>query len=515
MAIPRLPLKFESIRSRCIAAVLLGALFTSAFAPYFIWPIIPIALSGLYLLLQKATTRKQLFWTAWLFGFGHHSTALWWTANALLTDAENYAWLVPFSVSLIPAALALYIGCAALLFKRLVKDDAASVYGVTLFAALWVAMELLRTYFIFPFPWNLVGYTLEASVATMQPASVFGTYGLSFFVMLAGTMPALLFLKSRKQALRPLIGFTLVLPLLLWGYGQLRLSEAGEQATDVKIRIVQPHIAQEKKWEDELKLAHLKKLVALSNQKDRPDVIVWPETATPYFLQEEKALQRDLSKELGENTALITGALRYRATGPGDRDFDLFNSLEIVQGGKIRSFYAKNILVPFGEYIPLRPLLPFVQKITAGGKDFSRGPGAVAIAVPGAPAAAPLICYEGIFPGYYPTEEYGWLVNVTNDGWFGLSSGPHQHFAMVRMRSVEQGKPLVRAANTGISAIVDSYGRITASLELGKTGIVDGFLPATLKNQTFYVKTSGWLAIFIIFATLAATRFTRENVRKT
>lgn len=238
---------------------------------------------------------------------------------------------------------------------------------------------------------------------------------------------------------------------------------------------------------------HLK----LSQHAPLGSVIIWPETAVPYFLHEDERVRKMIAQAIGSNT-LISGSLRIQRLG--EDNFNLWNSLEVLQKGEIAAFYNKSQLVPFGEYVPLRPLLPFVEKITHGSKDFSRGDGATVLHAPNLPPFAPLICYEVIYPDYRPkTGRAQWLINVTNDAWFGLSSGPHQHFEMARMRAVEQGLPIVRAANTGISGIVDSYGRVRQFLPLGEQGVIDGFLPLPADHATLYSEYGDLIIAILIF----------------
>lgn len=475
------------LRNPYIHAAILGAAFTLAFAPVFAWPAIPVSLTGFYLLLLKSESPRHAFKLGWVFAFAHHVTGLYWMANALLTDPEKFAWMVPFAVSLIPAALAVYVGVVAYIFRRWCIGQARSVAGIIQFAALWVVFEGLRGFLFTGFPWNLVGYTLSFSDAMIQPASIFGIYGLSFAVMLVGTAPTLLWNTPRRVV--PVVLCSILLPVAMGGYGAWRLSHAESAGTGIRLRLVQANIPQTEKWRPDQRYRNLMEQIELSGKAggERPDIVIWPETAVSYFLHDDVKLQQLLTQRLGEQTRLITGAMRYRSTGPGEDDFDLYNALEIFRSGVIEAHYEKSLLVPFGEYVPLRSFLPFVQKITYGMRDFARGPGAVAISPGGGlPAVQPLVCYEGIFPAYR-ADGAKWLINITNDGWFGLSSGPHQHFHMVRMRAVERGVPLVRAANTGISGVVDAYGRVIASIPLGDKGVLDAELPKTINERTIYV----------------------------
>lgn len=499
------------LRNPYLQSAGLGVLFTLAFAPVFAWPVIPISLAGFYLLLLKSESPRAAFKLGWVFAFAHHVTGLYWMANALLTDPEKFAWMVPFAVSLIPAALAVYVGLVAYIFRRWCYGQAQTIAGIIQFAALWVVFEGLRGFLFTGFPWNFASYTLAFSDAMIQPASLFGVYGLSFAVVLVGTSFALLFMKPRRVVPFALCG--VVLPLALFGYGAWRLSGAESADTGIRLRLVQPNISQVEKWRPDQRYRHLLEQIALSGPPgERPDIVIWPETAVSYFLHDDVKLQQLLTQELGSRTRLVTGAMRYRSTGPGEEDFDLYNALEIFRGGVIEAHYEKSLLVPFGEYVPLRTFLPFVKKITYGMRDFARGPGAVALSVPGSglPPFQPLICYEGIFP-FYRADEAKWLLNITNDGWFGLSSGPHQHFHMVRMRAVERGVPLVRVANTGISAVVDGYGRVVAAIPLGEKGVLDAVLPENINGGTIYVNLLERFTFAMVVGIAAISRITGKN----
>lgn len=468
-----------------ILSLLCGAISALALPPFFYFPLGIIGFSGLYLLLQKSNSVKQSFWIGWSFGFAHHVVGLYWISNSLLVDADRFAWLIPFAISLIPAAAAIYIGLVTTMYHKLFPSplgDEGKQHrclrgeGVILFSALWVIAEYLRAHLFTGFPWNLMGYAFNITDETMQAAHFISIYGLSFLFVLAATAPALLLQKQRLFA-----GFcTLLLPALLYGCGHFRLANSPQASTDIPIRIVQANIAQNQKWSDETRMQGFVKHLELSRGAKSGAVIIWPETSSPFFLNEEPEALAMMDKTIGKTQALITGTLRVQREG--EYPTHLWNSMQVIQKGQIIATYDKARLVPFGEFIPLRSLFPFVEKITHGSIDFSRGNGATAISIEGIPAFSPLICYEIIYPDYHPEEgKAKWILNVTNDGWFGNSTGPYQHFEMARMRAVEQGIPVLRAANTGISGIIDSYGRVIQALPLGQHGVIDGWLPASIR----------------------------------
>lgn len=467
-------------------SMLCGILAALALPPFFYFPLAIIGFSGLYLLLQKSTSLKQSFWIGWSFGFAHHVLGLYWISNSLLVDADRFAWLIPFAVSLIPAAAAVYIGLVAMVHKKIaLTPQTTSLFAlipqgegqsVIYFVTFWVIAEYLRAHLFTGFPWNLMGYAFNITDETMQLAHNVSVYGLSFIFILAATAPALL---MKQQRLLPSV-CTLLLPAMLYGYGHHRLENASQASTDIPIRIVQANIAQNQKWDDATRMQGFLKHLELSRGAKSGTVIIWPETSVPFFLNEEPEVRAIINKGIGKTQTLVTGTLRVQREG--EYVTQLWNSMEVLQKGEIVATYDKARLVPFGEFVPLRNLFPFVEKITHGAIDFSSGKGATAISLQGIPAFSPLICYEIIYPDYHPkTGEAKWILNVTNDGWFGKSTGPYQHFEMARLRAVEQGIPVIRAANTGISGIIDAYGRVISSLSLGEQGIIDGWLPASIR----------------------------------
>lgn len=459
-----------------LLSMLCGICAALALPPFFYFPFGIAAFSGLYLLLQKSTNLKQSFWIGWSFGFAHHVVGLYWISNSLLVDADRFAWLIPFAVSLIPAALAVYIGLVAVAHKKLVTKINNQTLGIILFAALWVIGEYLRAHLFTGFPWNLMGYALNMTDETIQIAHITSIYGLGFIFILATTAPALI---QQKKYIFILL-CSIALPAAVYHYGAQRLSDAPQGTTDIPIRIVQANIAQNQKWNDETRMQGFVKHLQLSRGAKSGAVIIWPETSVPFFLEEDPQARQAIARNIGNTQILITGTLRVKRDG--EYASQLWNSMEVLQKGQIIASYDKARLVPFGEYIPMRRLFPLVDKITHGSIDFSRGSGATALSVEGLPAFSPLICYEIIYPDYQPKAGSAkWIINVTNDGWFGDSTGPYQHFEMARMRAVEQGIPVIRAANTGISGIIDAYGRVVKTLPLGEAGVIDGWLPVSIR----------------------------------
>lgn len=475
------------------AAFVCGVLASFAFPPYFILPLWIIGTGGFFILITGAGSGLRAFWLGWWFGFGHFIAGVYWIAYSLLVDAERFAWLMPFAVSLIPAALALYTGAIVWAAYRLPLSGWRKAAG---FACVWALAELLRARLFTGFPWNLAGYVWSVSDAMLQTAPLWGIYGLSFIAVLAAALPAQLCsfdsgrFRLSRDGWRP-AAFAALLVAILYAGGAWRLSHApAVGGSGMAVRLVQPNIPQKLKWlpgeRDAALLKHLE-LTRLPAAGPRPDVIIWPEASIPFILEKEPRLRRKMADTLSSGQYLITGALRAEEGYSGG--FRLWNSVRALDAsGRIAANYDKHKLVPFGEFIPWREYFPWVSKITHGDVDFSRGHGPESITLDGIPPFSPLICYEAIFPNSVVdrASRPSWLLNVTNDAWFGDSPGPHQHLHMARMRAAEQGLPLVRVANTGISAVTDGYGRIVASIGLNEMGVKDVNFPAALPDSSFY-----------------------------
>jgi len=482
------------------AAFVLGALLTAVLPPLHAVVAAVPAFVGLLWLVDGSRGWRGAFGAGWWFGFGFFSTGLYWIAFALLTDAARFGWLVPVAVAGMGAGLAFFPALAtlALWFVR-----GRGVIRVAALAVLWTAAEYARGNLFTGFPWNLIGQTWTFSDAVIQVTAVTGVYGLGFLTVLAAALPALWWEGVRPSARWLALAVPLAIVTALWLGGTLRLAGA-EPATvpGVTLRLVQPDIRQADKWKPALRDKHLDKMMAMTAGPGWSAVthVIWPEAAIPFFIGQDVVRREAVARVVPPGGLLLTGAPRIDPDAAGGRR--IWNAVQAIRpDGTIVATYDKFHLVPFGEYVPLRGILP-IEKITAGVGDFSAGPGIRTLSVPGLPPFSPLICYEGIFPGAVadPRNRPAWLLNVTNDAWFGISAGPHQHFAAVRLRAVEEGLPLVRAANNGISAVVDPYGRVTARLGLGGEGILDAALPMALPEATFYARYGELILIVIFFA---------------
>ena len=476
---------------RYLLALALGGAGAAALPPLHLLPVLLLAFTGLVWLLDGSRGPPGAFAAGWWFGFGHFLAGLYWIGYAFLVEAEKFGWMMPFAVAGLAAGLAFFPALATLATWI---GRPAGVGRILALAAAWTVGEWLRGHLFTGFPWNLIGYVWTISDAMLQLAAVGGIYGLSLLTVVAAAMPAVLAdaPAGARPRWRPLAIAGAVLGLA-WAGGFLRLNMA-EVATvpEVRLRLVQANIPQHEKWRAEFREANLLRHLQLTSSPGAARIthVIWPETAVAYVIANDPA-RRDLLGDLVRpDGLLITGA--PRTTPQRSSPFRVWNSLHAIAAeGAIVATYDKFHLVPFGEYLPFRPLLDRLNltKIAHGAVDFSRGPGPRTLDLPGLPAVSPLICYEVIFAGEVVEQgsRPGWLLNITNDAWFGMSSGPYQHFAMARVRAVEQGLPLVRVAGTGISAIVDAYGRTLGRLDLGRSGVLDGALPTALDEPTPYV----------------------------
>ena len=491
-------------------AFILGALATVALAPTFVTLSLFPVFSLLFWLLHGRAGPRMAFFTGFFFGLGFFIAGLYWIGFAFLTYPDRFGWMAPFAVLGLASVLALYPACVGALVRALVPCTGSGTKGVLVFAALWVLGEWLRGWLFTGFPWNPVGMALAFSDALIQPAAVGGVYGLSLFVVLLATTPVLFasYAQSARRAAFLLVGFA----VLVWGGGAWHLSSAKtETHPDVTLRLVQPNIDQKLKWRPSLRHAHVVRQVELSRLPATTDTppthVIWAETAVPFYLASDPERLALVARAVPKDGLLITGAPRIErkpAPRPGESPVRVWNSLHAVDGqGRIIATYDKAHLVPFGEYMPFRAWLSRfmnVSKITAGSTDFSAGPGPLNMDMGRAGRASPLICYEGIFPGAVTASAArpDWLLNITNDGWYGRTAGPYQHFQQVRMRAVEEGVPVVRVANTGISGVIDGYGRITHVLPLGTEGIIDAPLPRA-RAATVFARTGNGPVITLCF----------------
>ena len=480
------------------------------------WWLSLISMSGLLLLVQPAATRWRMFLLGLSFGTGYFIFAFHWIGYAFLVDAQTYLWMMPFAVGGLALFMGSYWGIGFVLAQQLHRWRVPMFVGVPFGIAF---VEWLRGYLFTGFPWAAPGLISDGMGGVLQLASLIGMSGLTFWVLLWAAVPFALLQhwKSAPIAFRALlVVISMALPLS-WVWGNDRLAKTPTQFVEgVSIRLVQPNINQDDKWRDENALKIFNTLIAMSNEAAavRPTHIIWPESAVSFLLDESPQGLQAIGTMLGQDRLLLTGAIRRNA----GEDQKYYTSVLLIDGqGQVKGRYDKWRLVPGGEYLPLAWALEPLgfRKVVSLPESFSAGVGPRSVAVGKAGFAGPLICYEAVFP--HDLVEVGkrpdWLVNVTNDGWFGFSVGPHQHLAQVRMRAVEQGLPIARAANTGISAMIDPLGRYLKASELGDVMVVDSRLPQALTPTAFarWGVWAGFMLIGLLVFVSRLCRFTRST----
>jgi apolipoprotein N-acyltransferase len=483
---------------RALAAFAYGFMGALAFPPTDIFPILAVSFPALIILLRAAPTLLSAFITGWSFAFGYFLLGLYWIATALFVDIGHFWWAVPLAVAGLPAVCALYYGLALALAWRM---GLAGIGGCLVTALSWFLADYARGHLLTGFPWNLEAYVWSSVLPVMQSVSVVGSYGLTLLTLVAACLPVALIDKTRRSRLTVAAGFAMF--VVLGGLGMWRMAATEAAPPIMRVRVVQPNVAQELKWDNtgrEQRFDDLLKLSAAPSEKPI-DAMVWPETAATFYIVEDDLHRNEIAAILPRNTILLTGVIRRSLNI--NNQIDYANSMIAMNAsGRILDSYDKFHLVPFGEYIPFRFILPG-RTIAGLGVDFTPGPGVRTLHVGNLPSFSPLICYEAIFPGNVARQDDRpqLLVNITNDGWYGRTAGPYQHFAIARTRAIEEGVSLVRAANTGISGVIDPYGRVVAKLNLGDTGVVDADVPAPLP-PTLYSRCKDWPAA-VLFCLLA------------
>jgi apolipoprotein N-acyltransferase len=495
------PLRVQG-RALALLAFVLGLLSAAALPPVDFVPVLLLAVPGLLALIGKRGVRGAV-WMGFCFGFGHHLIGLYWITDAILIEAAAFWWLVPLAVPALAAILALFIAVPC----GVARLAPAGWRRVLVFAGAWVLADLARQFVATGFPWNPWGSVWEIAGPVgdvfIQPAAWIGVHGLTLLTVLLAATPAL----GRRGMAAGAVA------LVAWaGFGVWRLSGPPPEAPGLTVVLVQGNIAEGHKFDAAYVREIFQRHLDLTRRGveqagSGPAVVVWPETSSPYLLETDANARAAIEQAAG--VPGLIGALRF------DAEQRPRNSLIALAGaGPPVAVYDKWHLVPFGEYQPgWVPLAGLMQP----GDGLAPGPGPRTMHVPGLPAIGPLICYEAIFSGEIvdPRERPDWLVNVTNDAWFGDSSGPRQHLAAARMRAVEEGLPLVRAANTGISAAFDAFGREQARLGMEQAGVVvtklPGHLPPTLFSRLGLVEPTALAILAVAIGWLWPTRRTRGS----
>jgi len=517
------------VKNKYFLAFILGSISASAFAPLY-FPFAILAFSGWFLISNHCENHKESFVIGWCFGFGQFVFGLYWICISLFVDISRFFWLLPFALFLIPAVLAIYIGLVLLFTNYIAKKLAISNWQkILLLAVIWVFFEYLRSILFTGFPWNLLGYSFLFSLPLSQFASIVGIYGLSLLAVICYCSPAL-FVRFHNNKLtfnfnkknQPFITTITVIFSLIWIWGEYRIHNfKADPIPDAKFRLVQPAINQKEKWDSSSRYNSFLENIRLSKQDgfEKINYVIWSESAVPYAIDPKTSygLLTDIASSTKEDSFVITGAIRAEFKDGKNKELEkVWNTVFVINHkAEIVDSYDKSHLVPFGEYIPFANLFPFLSKITDGGVGFSTGDGVKTIKINrSSPSFSPLVCYEAIFSNNVIDKNHKpqFLLNLTNDAWFGSSSGPYQHFDMARMRSIEYGLPLIRVANSGISGLVDPLGQIVASIPLGKKGIIDVELMESLPT-TIFIEFGNKIVMMISALLLVVALFRKKQNR--
>jgi len=450
----------------------------------------------------------RAFRIGWFFGLGQFAVGLHWVGYAFLVDPSEHLWQLPIGVAGLAMLLAVFPAWGAAAAAWLWRSGPLRI---PIFAMCYAMAEWLRGHVLTGFPWNLPGYGWGMFLQIFQSTALFGIYGLTFLTVLFGASLAALFdTEHRTRWLFP--AGMLGLFVIMWSAGSLRqtFTPIGS-VPDVSLRIVQPNIPQNEKYLPQYVARNWDRLIDLSNAKGpKPTITIWPESAPPFLLQREPEAVDQISLLTRGKAVLITGAVRSEQLSDGSHRY--FNSLFIFgHAAQLIAVYDKFHLVPFGEYLPMEPLLSAIglTKLVGIG-SFASGPGPRTFHIPGAPPVGPLICYEIIFPGAVIGQTRpGWLVNVSDDSWFGPWAGPRQHLLIARVRAIEEGLPVVRGTNTGFSAVIDPLGRLASRLGSGRMGVLDAQLPQALP-PTPYARFGDLIFAFMIVVCGAVTLYLRR-----
>ncbi len=472
-------------------AALLGAIAGLGQAPFDLWPATIAVVAIALMVHQTSQTPRQAAFHAWGFGIGYFAFALHWIVEPFLVDIARHGWMAPFALALMAGGAALFWALAAYVAAR-IKPQSAVVFGIAL---VWT--EATRSLILTGFPWALLGH-IWVPTPVAQMAAFGGPHLLTLITVVTGYAIATLFTRRWLAGL----GVTSLLAVAAWVLNPMPLPDNPKAAPVV--RLVQPNAPQHQKWDPAYRQVFLDRMITMTGRGAVPDLVVWPETAIPTLLN---YIVSDMSPlaDAARGAPLVFGIQRRDEAG------QYFNSMIVMEhGGVIRSIYDKQHLVPFGEYIPGSAWLGRAGMTGLArnlGSGFAAGQASGPIDLPGIGSAIPLICYEGIFAEEIMRgDRPRLLLLITNDAWFGQAAGPYQHLAQARLRAIEQGLPMVRVANTGVSAMIDGKGRVIDQIPLGIDGFIDVSLPPALP-ETLYARRGEW-PFFLLLTILTFGGFT-------
>lgn len=448
-----------------------------AFTPTYFIPGV-LGLSYLLKNIDLSYDKTEAFKQGYIFGFGFFLASLYWISVGVSVYIEQFWWAIPFALFGLPLIMAFFPAFTSAFVFRYRNSN----YFHLMFCCVWVFSEWVSSWIFTGLPWCVLGYSLSFSVELIQAASVISVFGLSFCVIYIASM----FYTKHDLITRILISILIVLSMISYGFKRVEANPT--QLTGIKVRIVQPSIPQTEKWDPSVIWQNIDRHIELSTLPGDPHIIIWSEAALviPHTIAPLRDLLIAMLKE--KDQILITGGISNN--GKQEDEFELYSALlGINKSGYLEFEYHKSHLVPFGEYMPLKDILP-MKKITPGIIDYTQGNPEIVTLKKYNLKIKPQICYESIFPGevLVSNQEADVIINITNDAWYGKTSGPYQHLNIARMRALESGLPLIRAANNGISAIVDPVGRMLQELPLNKFSVIDGYLPKKLVTQTSFSK---------------------------
>jgi apolipoprotein N-acyltransferase len=513
---------------RAFVAFLAGALAVLAQAPYDFFAVCFVSFPLLVWLLDGATGEASDGWLrrlrpafaiGWWFGFGYFLAGLWWVGSALLVEADSFAWALPFAVIGIPFGLAFFYGFATVVARLLWSNDIGRIAALAFGFGL---AEWLRGFLFTGFPWNAIGYAAMPVPLLMQSVSVTGMIGMNALAVFVFALPALL---AARRSLRLGAALLVILVAAHAGFGYLRLTIPADPASRaLDVRIVQPAVDLSEKWDAQVRDRIFATLMGLSAKAPepghgKPQLILWPETSVPFLFTERPDALTTIGDMLGAGQMLVAGAVREEGGSASQAGSRYYNSVVAIDDkGEIVDAVDKVHLVPFGEYLPFADLFSRfgLEQLVAGPTTYAAGNERHPLVLPGGIRALPLICYEVIFPDLVAVDAASaqLIVNVTNDAWFGNTPGPYQHFRQAQIRAVENGLPLLRAANNGISAVVDSRGRIVDALAIDARGAIDVRVPIVEKSLfSAALRRINGMLIMLLFAAAAALLNVRQRLR--
>jgi len=477
------------------AAFVAGALAALAMPPLHWLPLAVMGVVTFVWLWDGAPGPRSALLRGWAWGTGHFAVGSYWILEAFFVPPADYAPLGPPIVVGLAALLGFFPAMAAGAAKWAVLrwPSLGGRYSrLLLLAIAWTIAEWLRGHVFTGYAWNPLAHVWAFATPLLQGAALFGVYGLGLLTFMILAAPAAGW-RASILALVVAAGADFA--------GQAVMAPADRAGDGPMVRIVQPNTPQAEKWRPVKRAAQMTKLVEMSRRDgfDRLAAVIWPETAPPIVVQPGSSALEFMARAVPPGGYLLTGAAR----GTLNREDGVWNSLLVIDGqGGIVATYDKVHLVPLGEYIPFHKQLAPVSGFIGRG-SFEVGESRVTLDLPRLPSFSPVICYEVIFPAAVtgPGARPRWLLNVTNDAWFGLSSGPYQHLVSARLRAVEEGLPMLRAANTGVSAVIDAYGRVLAALDMQQEGIIDHPIPAPRQPTPYGRWGDGVLLVWLLLAT--------------